>query len=615
MKNIKVLPDKIINLVAAGEVIERPCSVVKELIENSIDAHSTKIDVEIKNGGKRLIYIKDNGDGISRNDIRTAFLRHATSKISNESDLEKIITLGFRGEALSSICSVSKVEILTSFKNEETGTKYKIEGGKEISISDFASFKGTSISVKDLFYNTPARIKFLKKDSSEGNLISSTVDHLSLSHPEVSFKFVKDNKLIFQTPGDGKVSSVISRIFSSDFFHSLLKIEYSWNNVNVNGFISDPVISHSSSKIQNFFINGRWVKNKIISNAIEFALKDEYQNNKVSSIVYLSVPAEAIDVNVHPNKTEVRFENEKIIFDVIYNAVKNCIKNKKDKEFSIIRKNISPMDNVNKHDINNIYEDKKIPSISQRTMNVFNDLKKKSIVNDVVVIPKISNNNSCINSSVDVANNIGDKNVKTEKKYIENTHIDNYLEDEIKIIGEIFECFIIFQYKNEIFVVDKHAAHERLIFERLNKSDYKKNTQMLISSIVVDLSKEEYDYLIKNIDLVNDLGYALEDFGYGKILVRGVPSYISHNYIKESLFEISNFFIKNKSKSDLNELRKFYSKIACKSSIKSGLVSSYKEMEFLIKELIKSKISTCPHGRPVYFKVTKDEMYKKFLRK
>lgn len=623
MKNIRILPDNIINLVAAGEVVERPSSVVKELIENSIDAHSTKIEIEIKSGGKKLICVKDNGDGIPRCDIKTAFLRHATSKIYNEEDLEKILTLGFRGEALSSICSVSKVQIFTSFAGEGNGTKCEIEGGKEISISDCASFKGTSIFVRDLFYNTPARIKFLKKDITEGHFVCSLVDHLALSHPEIAFKFVKDDKLIFQTPGDGKISSAISRIFGLDFFRSMLELEYSWNNVKVKGFISNPLISNSSSKIQNFFINGRWVKDKVISNAIEFSLKDEYQNNKVSSVIYLTLPAEAVDVNVHPNKTEVRFENEKIIFDVIYNAIKNCIRNKKNNDFAPIKSSASPIIRKNIYDKSEVScVNKEIPSIRERTINVFNDLKKKSILSDEVIVPKVTTLNdkksipSIRSDNIDLDKS-SDEQVILDRPVnkFANLAMDSYLNDEFKILGEVFSCFIIVQYRDQIIFIDKHAAHERLIFEKISKSDYKKNVQMLISPIVIDLSKEEYDCLIENMSLVNDIGYHLEDFGYGKVLVRGVPMYINSQSAKDSILEIANFLLKNKSCVQMDDLKKVYSQIACKSSIKAGLVSSHEEIECLVKRLIEAGVSSCPHGRPIYFTVTKNQVYKKFLRR
>ena len=619
MNKIKVLSENMINLVSAGEVVSRPSSVVKELVENSIDAKASTIEIEIKNGGKKLIRVSDNGCGIPKNDVKTAFLKHATSKIYNETDLEKIMSLGFRGEALSSICAVSKVEILTSYEGEQTGTKYRIDGGKELLFSDYAFSKGTSICIYDLFYNTPARIKFLKKDSSEGIYVSAVVDHLCLSHPEISFKFIKDGKLIFCTPGDGKLSSVISKLFSIDFFKSLIEVSYEWKSISIKGFISDPVLSHSSSRIQNFFVNGRWIKNKIISNAIESALKDEYQNSKVSSIIYIDIPVEVIDVNVHPEKTEIRFENEKIIFECVYNAIKNAILTKKNKLMDKLSnaKIVDCNENVekstnnqnNKVNVNLKYNEnrkKENPSIHERTMHIFENLKKQDTLNDNVIIPKK------INSDNNELYSQKDQNIKSDN--LSNSLIPGVQEPKLKIIGEIFNCFFIIEYGEEVLLIDKHAAHERIIFEKLSNLQYKKNSQMLMSTVVVDLSKDEYDVIVNNLNLINELGYYLEDFGYGKILVRGIPIYMELADIKDSIFKISDFFIKNKSEVKVNDLKEFYAQIACKSSIKAGKMSTNEEIKFLIKKLIELRLSNCPHGRPIYINIKKYEIYKKFLR-
>lgn len=622
MSTIRVLSENMINLVSAGEVVSRPSSVVKELIENSIDAKASIIEIEIKNGGKKLIRVSDNGCGIPKNDVKTAFLKHATSKIYNETDLEKIMSLGFRGEALSSICAVSKVEILTSYLGEQTGTRYRIDGGKETYFSDYAFSKGTSICIYDLFYNTPARIKFLKKDSSEGNYVSSVVDHLCLSHPEISFKFIKDGKLIFCTPGDGKLSSVISKIFSLDFFKTLIEVDYVLKNISIKGFISDPLLSHSSSKIQNFFVNKRWIKNKIIASAIESALKDEYQNSKVSSIIYIDIPVEAIDVNVHPEKTEIRFENEKIIFECIYNAIKNAILAKRNK----LMNELSNAKIVSVNENNQVFSKKssdeiinkkslfcdnlgiKKSSIHDQTIHIFENLKKKNTLNDNIVIPKK------INFIDDKVNLLKSQNIEKKKELFDNLTIQSVQEKKLKIIGEIFNCFFIIEYGEEILLVDKHAAHERIIFEKLSNLNCEKNSQMLMSTITVDLSKDEYDAIIDNLNLINELGYYLEDFGYGKILVRGIPIYMELSDIKDSIIKISNFLTRNKSQLKINELREFYAQIACKSSIKAGKVSTNEEIKFLIKELINLKLSNCPHGRPIYIVIKKNEIYKKFLR-
>ena len=325
MGKIKVLSDNMINLVSAGEVVERPSSVVKELIENSIDANSSSISIEIRNGGKKLIRVSDNGTGISRNDIRLAFISHATSKIFNESDLEKILTLGFRGEALPSICTISKVDLITYTKTESIGSHYKIDAGKEIFLKDAPPCEGCSITIRDLFYNTPARMKFLKKDVTEGNYINSVVNRSILSHPEVSFKFIRDGKSIISSIGDGKIESSIIRVFGKTFFDNLIEVNYESDGISVKGFIDNP--SYSRSKFQNIFLNGRWIKDELISNAIKSALESECQNSKISYVIYINIPTFLVDVNVHPAKTEVRFSNEKSVFEVVYNSIKNSVLN------------------------------------------------------------------------------------------------------------------------------------------------------------------------------------------------------------------------------------------------------------------------------------------------
>ena len=602
MSEIRVLSDNMINLVAAGEVVERPASVVKELIENSIDAGATKIDVEIKNGGKKLIRISDNGKGISRNDIRLAFISHATSKISKESDLERISTLGFRGEALASISSVSKIDLITSAPGESVGSSYKIEGGDEIFLKNCSLRNGTSVMVRDIFYNTPARMKFLKKDVTEGNYVSSIVDHAILSHPEISFKFIRNGKLVVSSVGDGNLSSAILRVFGKDFFNSLIEVNYDLNNVRVKGFISDPLLSKSSSKMQNLFINGRWIKNKIVSNAIEAALSDEYQNNKVAFVLNLDVPYEIFDVNVHPTKTEVRFSDERLIFESVYNAIKNSLMINKKKIFNFENQIISrKLDE----------EEKILPQNEKIPKNA------SEILCDKVVVPEISkikHNQTDKNSNyvLDSHHSNGTYFQKNSTKRIES---DNLLKQEIRIIGEIFGCFFVIQHGENLILMDKHAAHERIIFESLMSNSHKSCSQVLISSVTLNFSNLEYDILINNIEYINEIGYKIEDFGLGKIIVREIPAYLDEKDIQSSLCEIASFLIKRNSKCEICDLKRIYAKIACKSAIKSGKYSSDEEIKKLVNDLIESRVTNCPHGRPVYVSVTKNDIYKKFLRK
>ena len=605
MNKIRVLNDNMINLVSAGEVIERPASVVKELVENSIDAGSSSVSIEIKNGGKKLIRVIDNGSGISRNDIRLAFINHATSKISKESDLDEILTLGFRGEALPSISSISKVDLTSYFDGEQFGSHYRIEGGQEIFLKDSPQCKGSSISIWDLFYNTPVRMKFLKKDSTESGYIKTMVDHIILSHPEISFKFIKDGKLIVSSIGDGKLDSVVIRVFGREFFGNLLNVNYESSEIHIKGFISKPSTSNLGSKIRSVFINGRWIKDKIISDSVEIALNKECQFPKVSYILYIKINPHLIDVNVHPTKSEVRFQNEKLIFESVYNAIRECILNYRENLFKLTKIQIPKIEKEKKIEYDILCDVSAIPSSTvfnhksdyQINSNIKNNIKNSEQK------PKIDTSSAMNNYKFDIN--------KTLKFKYENS---SFINDELKIIGEIFECFLIVQYDNEVILVDKHAAHERIIFEKLNSQSYNSDSQVLFSSVTVNLSQKDYDIILSNIELISKIGYKIEDFGFGKLIVREIPIYLNKSDIVNSLCEIADFISKSKSCVELDELKSVYAKIACKSAIKAGTNSSISEIKSLIKKLIELKITNCPHGRPIYLSFNKNDIYKKFLR-
>jgi len=594
---IRVLSDAMINLVAAGEVVERPASVVKELVENSIDAKSKNIIIEIKNGGKKLIQVSDDGLGIPRNDVRLAFISHATSKIFSESDLEKILTLGFRGEALASIAIISKLDLITYFKNESCGTHYKISGGEEIFLKDCAQRKGSVFSVKDIFYNTPARMKFLKQDTTEGNFIASAVNHMILSHPEISFKFIRDNKHIISSIGDGKISSAVLRVFGKSFFENLIEINYNSSLFFINGFIGNPNLKNTKSRIQHFFINGRFVKSKIISNAIEAALESECQNVKIPSVLYLKMPPEFVDVNVHPAKTEVRFASEKLIFELVYNSVKNAIMINQKKLFALASAKTYEKKIITESESNFLHDNINLPKLSEKYFDKKIDTKE---IKQEIFEQKLDNNK---------INQEQKSNIIEPKNFIEE------IENNVKIIGEVFNCFLLVEYKNELILVDKHAAHERIIFENLNKNNFEKSSQILLSSITVNLSIKDYDLILNNLENLQKIGYDIEDFGPGKFIIRAIPVYLEEKDIQNSLFEIAEFLSKNKSDKNFENLKKIYSQIACKSAIKAGKASFLSEIKELIKKLIETKITNCPHGRPIYFSVSKDDIYKKFLRK
>ena len=612
MNRINVLDKHVSELIAAGEVVDRPASIVKELVENSIDAGANKIFVEIKRGGIKYIKVSDNGSGIYSKDVKKAFLRHATSKVSGEQDLDSIKTLGFRGEALSSICSVSKLELITRSLNEDMGIKYVIVGGEEEKFEECGCPKGTTFIVRDVFFNTPARMKFLKTDISEGNAICALMDNIAISHSEISFKLVRDGKEILNTPGDSKISSCIYSVFGKNFFEELIPIEYKMENIRISGYISKPSCSRPSRNMQHFFINSRYVKTKVACTALEEAFKGCITVGKhPSCVIYINVPYNFVDVNVHPSKTEVRFANERPVFDTIYYGVKSSI-SKNDRE------------NLNLHSDNQKIEYKKdTPKVKCE------NLEEDKIESDFM---KVDFSNLKFESA---EKNFNFDNEKIEKlvsescepvfKEREPTAKDIFEEKSIlfnevsnlKILGEIFKCYIVVQNSlDSIILIDKHAAHERIIFEKLKSSENEEvESQILINPIVITLSKVEYSCVIENLKIFKSSGYELEDFGIGNVLVRSIPMYIDISSTKDFIIEITNYILKNKKDLSTSYLDWLYHSIACRSAIKSGNISSNEEILDLVNKLISNPdIKYCPHGRPIYFSVSKKEIDKKFSR-
>ena len=533
MAKINILDKHIAELIAAGEVVERPSSVIKELVENSIDAGATEITVEVKNGGVAYMRITDNGCGIEQDDVKNAFLRNATSKIKFEDDLNNISTLGFRGEALFSVCAVSKVELMTRTNGQEVGTHYKIEGGKETLFEDCGCSQGTTIIVRDLFYNTPARMKFLKKDSSEGSSIAKVLDRIALSHPEIAFKFIRENKLELNTPGNGEIGSAIYAVYGKEFFSSLMELDYKLNGIKLGGFISKPTSPRSSRNMQHFFINGRYVKSRTAMVALEEAFKGSIMVQKFPAcVMYISLPFDTIDVNVHPSKVEVRFIDERPIFDAIYHGVKTAL----------VKGEKPVLQNENKmvSDVSNF-----TPKNSTVKATDFNVLKKDNKIKNFeckIDLPKIEKN---LSEQVDAIKKITDKTkdeepevflpkkfengytkkLNFEKKLVSSDgkplifeHINNEvkaltkndnlfekntagIEDDskkveqillisedfdFKIKGEVFNTYIIVEKNSdELVIIDKHAAHERMIYEELKSTQTTPLSQMFLEPVVV----------------------------------------------------------------------------------------------------------------------------------
>ena len=663
MGKINVLDKHISELIAAGEVVERPSSVVKELIENSIDANATAIEIEIKNGGTSYIKISDNGQGILREDVPKAFLRHATSKVKNHDDLDSIKTLGFRGEALASIAAVSKVEMITKSENELAGTCYKIKGSDEVSIEDIGCPTGTTIIIKDLFYNTPARMKFLKKDASEASSVSAIVDRIALSHPDISFKFIKNSKEELNTPGDGNIKSCIYSVYGKSFSAGLIPVKYELNGVRVYGFTCDTNSARPNRSMQHFFINGRYVKSKTMMIALEQAYKGSIMVGKFPScVLYLELSYEVIDVNVHPAKIEVRFINEKPIFDAVYYGIKTSI-NKLDRPLEMLLNdnNISNEkkiinDNLNKERLkvsdptvkNDYYTMKPIPTnnVNVEEPDVFIpkknvaysplkpiELEKKPIIykdntKEEVTSKKALHVDKAHSNPFFEENNKEQHDIILEEEKIDNFHIvenesnknavtffslDN---DKINVIGEVFNTYIVLEKnKDKLLLVDKHAAHERLIYEKLKKESGKSFSQYLLTPLTVTLEKKEYSAVISNLNLFSEAGFEIDDFGSGTVIVRSSPLYLEHDDISDSIIEMAGYILENKENISTKYVDWLYHNIACRAAIKSGDKSNKDELIALIKKLDENpELRHCPHGRPILINITKKEIEKQFGR-
>ncbi len=693
MGRINVLPRHIAELIAAGEVVERPSSVVKEIMENSIDAGSKNITIEIKHGGITYIRITDDGCGMDAEDVRKAFISHATSKIATEDDLAGIGTLGFRGEALASIAAVAKVEVMTRPDADVMGTRYSIEGGAEKELSEAGCPAGTTLIIRDIFYNTPARMKFLKKDVTEGNSVAGVVDRIALSHPEVSIRFIRDGKQQLLTPGNGKLGETIYAIFGREFAMGLLPVDYNLSGVGVRGYISKPVASRANRTMQFFFINGRLVKSVTAMSAVENAYRDSIMVGKFPAcVLHLTMPNECVDVNVHPAKTEVRFANEKQVYEAVYYAVKSCLSKDYSKpEVRLAQSGrtsdlLKPPVKEQKGEqlrmtaaeyrekfVNGGKAEKKsgfIGGEKEKSVSAFAferkmEAPKTETVKEKIEAPKKSffvadsfkhtyaDDNSASESfstladydrksaqskSQPLLNGEEDKSEKDETGAVNEGAVND--KDDIKaevseptqedktqaaaegkiavpsfrIVGEAFKTYIFVECGGELLIVDKHAAHERMIYERL-KRETEHFSQVLLKPVTITLSKEEYSVITENLEEFSKAGFSVEDFGFGTVIVRETPMELDGESITEIVCELAAALASNKIDVRSSKTDWLYHSVACRSAIKAGDATTDYEMQKFIGELLKNPdIKYCPHGRPVMIKMTRNELEKSFGR-
>ena len=641
---IQVLDQVTIDKIAAGEVIERPASIVKELVENAIDAKATAIVVEIKEGGISFIRITDNGCGMEKEDVPYAFLRHSTSKIRSVDDLSHISSLGFRGEALSSIAAVSQVELITKPKESIFGTVYRIEGGKEISIDETGAPDGTTFLIRQLFYNTPARRKFLKTAMTEASHVGDLLTRLSLSHPEISFQFINNGQSKLHTSGNGNLKDVIYHIYGREITSHLLPVSYNANGIQISGFVGEPIISRGNRNFENYFINGRYVKSNIISKAIEDAYKDFTMQHKYPfTVLHLSVDGETVDVNVHPTKMELRFSNQQQVYNCVCEAVGKALHQEEliphvelpdphpPKAAEMPESKIPSSGEKGKKDL-----DYFMTKMRERVLS-YHEQNSAAEVKDRKEIFKPERQADRIKEAVNYRKTIEEKEIpaparppvpeSVQQQVEQKTEQLNFFDEklltkkavaEYKIIGQVFETYWLVEFRDDLYIIDQHAAHERVLYEKtlagMKTRDF--TSQMISPPIILDLSMKEAQLLNKYIDRFTRIGFEIEEFGQDSYAVRAVPDNLFSIAKKELLMEM----IDNLSDELVTEITpdiidEKVASMSCKAAVKGNMKLSAAEVETLIGELLElDNPYHCPHGRPTIIAMSKRELEKKFKR-
>ena len=665
MPTIRVLDKHVAELIAAGEVVERPASVVKELVENSIDAGASSITVEIKQGGITYLRITDNGCGIAREEVPRAFLRHATSKVWSEEDLGSISTLGFRGEALASIAAMARVEMLTRTSDDLSGTRCTIQGGGEAQIEEAGCPVGTTIVVRDLFYNTPARMKFLKKDITEGNSVAAVLDRMALSHPEVAFRFIRDGSTKLQAPGDGKLLSAIYAVYGREFASGLVEASHSIGSMTLEGYISKPECAKGSRSQQSFYINGRLVNSRTCAAALEEAYKHSIMVGRFPyCVLNISLPPMLVDVNVHPAKTEVRFADERAVFDLVYYGCKTTL-NKLSTATAAVDRGLRQQPAVNPITVATAptrgSQQRFAPEQYRPVANPFEEVKgldKRPAVATLSPTPQLASRRDWVVEQPKVVmppkvhrspqpavtlrdsgltyqtdpsvlplrqpNNpqptVAAKTVAPSPAPIPKPTTASLVDEDsakpdYRIIGELFDTYILLEQGDILLLVDKHAAHERLIYERLRSETDLSRSQLLLSPITVTLDKESYDAAVQHLDIFTRLGFVAEDFGEGALLVREAPLLLEQADVAALIEEIAAGIANNKRELTPSLLDDLFHSVACRSAIKAGQKNTPLELAEIIRLLERDPtLRHCPHGRPISIALTRREVEKLFGR-
>ena len=655
MREIRVLSGAVADKIAAGEVAERPAAVVKELVENAIDAGASRIDVEIKKGGIEYIRVADNGCGIPSNQVETAFLRHATSKLAEIEDLYRISTMGFRGEALASICAVAEVEVITKTADAEEGICLEMVHGSAAAKESIACGDGTTMIVKNLFANVPARMKFLKKDSTEAGYVSDLLGRIALSRPDIAFKYICDDKEIFATNGDGMLKNAVLKLYGLDHAKALVDVDYTEDNIHISGVIGKPELARGNRTRQTLFVNGRYVKNHVVAKVVEEAYRNTIMIGRFPFfIINVTLPSELVDVNVHPAKTEVKFANEKQIYDVSYHAVRNAIyKNDETPEDIQAKQRLQKPQNsssVKKSEVSSgqgvhaAYH--KEPPAKRISPAVIKEYLENTIPKKQIEEPH--NCQTSLKEPFKASEKLLDElleqtNVRCERQGMFIKESDGVSEkslpeteqmslpeiediagteqkEEAKIIGQVFDTYVICQTGSEMFMIDQHAAHERFRFEHLKEAYMKKEklSQMLLSPIILSLDYKEKQTVMENITQFRKLGFELEDFGGNSVIIHGTPIAADEAEVRDLMLEMSDA-MQNQIKHPVADFEeRALDMIACKYAIKANKRLSIPEMQDLltkVTDLENAGIKTCPHGRPIKIAFTKTDIEKLFKRK
>lgn len=626
MGKIHLLDTEISNKIAAGEVVERPASVIKELAENSIDAGSYMITIEIKDGGTTYMRVSDNGSGMSADDAKICFLRHATSKIQSESDLDAIYTLGFRGEALSSIGAVSKVSLYTKRESDDTGVCVTCTGGEILSSEDAGTPNGTTIIVEDLFYNTPARLKFLKKDSTEAGYITDVVSRLIFAHPEISFRLIVNGKEKLFSAGDNNLNNAVYTVYGKDYAKNTLEVEYENSGMKISGLIGKGTASTAKRTHQSFFVNRRYIKSPLMIRALEEAYKNQIMIGKFPfAVLNIEINPEAVDINVHPTKLEVKFSNEREVYNTVYYGVKNALyaipnvpKIEREEKEELPKPEIFKKD-VPKEQIAFTSEPSIPKSMTKRPETpLYNPYENPFMPS----APKSEPSEDMKEKYADILK-INDmplkmETPKEEEKPQEIPKETNVFADEyFEIVGQVFDTYIIAEKGDEMLIVDQHAAHERLKYEELKSEIEEKRMtpQMLIEPVIMTLDGREMETFSDNAELFNEMGFESDIFGEETIIIRAVPGSIELGEVEDCMRELLTQAENLKKELIFEKKQCIMYSIACKSAIKANMRLGTEEMKNLVKRVLRlENINTCPHGRPIIITMSKKELEKEFKR-